>query len=379
MTQLLEGENLWDTLLMLSLYIFIPFFVWADVMMTIFAMVIYAACFVALKNYILRMKGEKIQGVNFLDADVLRDKEYSQEMLLGYIKRTAIILDEKIDIRDKDFYREAQISVLEELKKEWDEIEEKYGEVTEDMDKKGKKKKEFPLHKYIDSEELKKGYIDEFGDTKEFAKLNVSEDDLKAIVDSYKIGELFAYNIKLFEPRSFSDTEFHEFDRMVLLTKREIDKELVFAQTFLNVDGYFLNGFAAKCSLICLAWVVKDIPILFVNYSEADAFDKMDVVIDKDKAKSIQIRTMQRIIYSLRSFFERFHLEIEELESLFKAERKKRSKLSQRLRDEIERYDDGEGETYKDGIYLETKWVILLGLGWIVGIIFISLFAGVFI
>lgn len=332
-----SGRNAWWSLFNFTMPMFIVGFIY-NVYWTLAAMLVYLVAFFAAKEFQFRKKLQKTSGVHYLDADVVRDKDYSQEIFLGFIKSSKLYLGD-IDINQTTFYKKIELKVQMETLAEF-----------EDLDEKDRKKLIEGMK--LSAEEKKK-------------EEEVNEKIKKA--SDGNLGTLRAYMVTMSEKKAFQDTFKHTFENMVLVTRRPIEDDLIFSQTLMNVDNWLITGFSAKCSLIVLGWITNDIPVFYIHYSERDAVDKIDAVIDAGKVKDIQLTTMQRMIFSLRNFFNRFELDIEEKKEMNDAETKRSSRLIQMLKNEREKLDDIGSEYLDYGkIKLKVWQTIFLGSGWFV-------------
>lgn len=149
--------------------------------------------------------------------------------------------------------------------------------------------------------------------------------------------ELRAYIVKLSEETNFADEPEIKFDRMVILTRREFEKEFHFSDLplYLPDDQIDLIGQAASAWMVKIAWLPDAIPMMLVAYTERDVEEFMDMVIDASAIKSLKERVLERMYFNMLNHYRMFQNKIDEAEFMSERDRENyelvRRKFSTRL------------------------------------------------
>jgi len=102
-----KGERGWQNLFMLSIYAFTFIFMFVpNPMWVIIGAVVYSSCFGWLNAKAKLKKKEEIEGIQYLDCLVVKDKQYSEPMLIGVLNHSELKLTE-VDIEDTELYQQS--------------------------------------------------------------------------------------------------------------------------------------------------------------------------------------------------------------------------------------------------------------------------------
>jgi len=315
-SEMYSGQYGWYTALQYSMIGFLVAFILIPPEHKIYLLplgVMYALLFWGIQNKYILEKKDKIEGNRFIDAWIVRDKAYSEEILFGFSKPEAIDLKikdpnkkiEKTEFFQKitaeleaELYAEQQAQVLELDSQTFkmtniggnNQLSQPSPTITNN--KKGNQK-QAPVNPY-----------------KNTLTVKIDPKREKKFEDFLEKNEPHAYNLRLYEPVEYFDTDEHRFSRMILICRDEFEKSFVFSKIGMDVDGYSINAQAAKANLVHLAWIGDDFPLMIVDYTERDAINRIDNVIDSDIIQSLKEKVMERMIHRHRNAFKRFEMEL---------------------------------------------------------------------
>jgi hypothetical protein len=182
--------------------------------------------------------------------------------------------------------------------------------------------------------------------------------------------ELRAYIVKLSQPTHFADSPDIEFDRIVLLCRREFEKEFHFTDLplYLTEDEIDVVGQAGSGWFVKIADLPDGLPMMLVAYTERDVEEFMDVIIDANAIKSLKERVLERMHLNMLNSYRKYEEKINEAEFLAEKDRADKEKLLRRFKERLALLDNDTQEKIQD--YQEEKlkkWQQLaLGAGWVV-------------
>jgi len=281
--------------------------------------VIYLLAFWGIQNKVILAKKEKIEGNRFIDARIVRDKGYSEDLLLGFANFELLDLgnnDKKIE--DIDFYRKLKKTVKHKMLTDRISIELEMqstdnifnsGNFLPLNDKKDKEDIQKTITVKPSNSELTTFYSQEI-QTLEEAEIRVNKDREKVFMEFLQTNSLYAYSGDLYEGVAFNDSQEHKFDTCILICRGELETELLFSKLELLVEGYEVSAQAAKAELITIAWIGSYCPIFLIDYTERHAVNKLDKVITGTLLQTIKERTMEKWIFSKKHFFKRFEAQL---------------------------------------------------------------------
>ena len=237
----LKGENKWFTIYSWTLYAFILAFALAP--KTLFAMFLivvvfgfYSVCYFFARFKVRQKEYEKIQAIKFIESKFVRDRGYREELMIGieqieelYINSEYIDPKGIVPIEEMEEFKLAQKRIIHELQQ-----------------------RENPIVSRVVMDE-DTGVIIEINEPniESFQSNNQKmRDSIKSKLFVEKMEDLHAYYVKLYEPRAFSDSKKHEFERMILVTFGEFESLFTFTKTSLYVNGYFVDGLVSRGRLL---------------------------------------------------------------------------------------------------------------------------------
>ena len=358
----LKGENKWFTLYSWSLYLFIlAFGLFAKrglvaILIILAVLAFYSVCFFFARFKRRQKEYEKIQGIKFLESKFIRDRGYREELMIGieqieelYINSEFIDPKGVLAIEEMEEYKLARKRIISELKQRENPI----------------------VSRVVMNEETGAIVTINEPNIEAFQTDNQKmRDTIKSKLFVEQLGDLHAYYVKLYEPRAFSDSKKHEFERMILVTYGDFESLFTFTKESLYVDGYFVDGLVSSGTFIIIDWVGHDLPMVFCRFSENEAFKMSNHVLDANSIVTIREKIKNRMIYDYRSFFKRFDSEIEEERALTKSYEDKSLVLFQKLAHQSSSTMKG-GEirldpiTPKGTIKMKIFPFILLIMGWV--------------
>jgi len=283
--------------------------------------VIYLLAFWGIQNKVILAKKEKIEGNRFIDARIVRDKGYSEDLLLGFANFQQLDLSNTDkNIEDLDFYKIIKKQIKNKILTEKMSIELEMQSTNGAFN---------PVNFYNPDnkkpKENEEGLTDVFKTELEDIenaeiKINVEQRD---IFKKYlKENSLYAYSGDLYEGVSFDDTDKHKFDGCILICRNELESEFLFSKLTLLVEGYEVSAQAAKAELITIAWIGSYYPVFLVDYTERHAVNKLDSIITGNLSQTIKEKVMEQWIFGKKNFFERFEKQLRqksvEAEEIFK-------------------------------------------------------------
>jgi len=315
----------------------------------------YSVCFFFARFKVRQKRYEEIQAIKFLESRFIRDRGYREELMIGieqieelYINSEFIDPKGVVKIEEMEEFKLARKRIIHELKQ-----------------------RENPIVSRVVMDE-DTGAIIEINEPnlESFQSDNQKmRDSLKSKLFVDKLEDLHAYYVKLYEPKSFSDSQKHEFERMILVTYGDFESLFSFTKESLYVNGYFVNGLVSSGTFIIIDWVGYDLPMVFARFTENEAFKMSNHVLDANSIVFIREKIKNRMIYDFRSFFKRYDSEIEEERALTKAYEDKSLTLFQKLAHQSSSQMQG-GQitldtTPKGIIKLKKIPFIILILGWV--------------
>jgi len=114
-SQEFKGERGWQNLFMLSIYAFTFVFMFVpNPLWVIIGAIVYSTCFGWLNAKAKLKKKEEIEGIQYLDCLIVKDKQYSEPMLIGIQNYSELKLSE-IDIEDTELYEQAMNKYKSEI------------------------------------------------------------------------------------------------------------------------------------------------------------------------------------------------------------------------------------------------------------------------
>ena len=356
----LKGENKWFTLYSWSLYLFIFSFAIVpitllNVFIILLILAFYSVCFFFARFKVRQKRYEEIQAIKFLESKFIRDRGYREELMIGieqieelYINSEFIDPKGVVKIEEMEEFKLARKRIIHELKQRENPI---VSRVVMDEDTGAIIEINEPNLESFQSDNQK------------------TRDTLKSKLFVDKLEDLHAYYVKLYEPKSFSDSQKHEFERMILVTYGDFESLFSFTKESLYVNGYFVNGLVSSGTFIIIDWVGYDLPMVFARFTENEAFKMSNHVLDANSIVFIREKIKNRMIYDFRSFFKRYDSEIEEERALTKAYEDKSLTLFQKLAHQSSSQMQG-GQitldtTPKGIIKLKKIPFIILILGWV--------------
>lgn len=182
--------------------------------------------------------------------------------------------------------------------------------------------------------------------------------------------DLEAYMVKLAEPTHFADDDKLEFDRMVVLCRREFEKEFLFSDMplYLPDDEIDVIGQAASAWLVRVAWLPDGIPMMLCTYTERDVEEFMDIVIDADAIKTLKERVLERMHLNMLDAYRKYEDRIEQAEFLAEKDRADKEILLRKIKERLALMDNDTKDTMDDispTTSLKTWQLLLLALGWV--------------
>jgi len=357
----LKGENKWFTIYSWTLYGFILSFAFVpfsliNYLIILIVLAFYSLCFFFARFKVRQKEYERIQGIKFLESKFIRDRGYREEIMIGieaieelYINSEFIDPQGVLSIEEMEEYKLAKKRIISELKQRENPI---ISRVEMDEETGAIKKINEPNLESFQSENQK------------------MRDKIKSKLFVEQMGDLHAYYVKMYEPKAFSDSRKHEFERMILVTYGDFESLFTFTKESLYVNGYFVDGLVSSGTFVIIDWVGHDLPMVFARFTENEAFKMSNHVLDANSIVTIREKIKNRMIYDYRSFFKRFDSEIEEERALTKSYEDKSMVLFQKLAHQSAHQMQGGGqivipEVPKGKISMKILPFIILLLGWV--------------
>lgn len=272
--------------------------------------IIYMLAFWGIQNKVILMKKDKIEGNRFIDARIVRDKGYSEDLLLGFANFQQLDLGNyDKNIEDLDFFKVIKNQVKNKILTEKMSIELEMQSTNGIFNPVSFANIEEKKKKENEPKDLVKVFSDELEELDK-AEIQVNLDQQEVFKKFLKENSLFAYSGDLYEGVSFDDTSKHEFNTCIIVCRNELEKEFLFSKLTLLVEGYEISAQAAKADLITIAWIGSYCPIYLVAYTERHSINKLDSIITGNLAQTIKEKVMEQWIFAKKNFFARFEKDL---------------------------------------------------------------------
>lgn len=191
---------------------------------------------------------------------------------------------------------------------------------------------------------------------------------------------LYVTMIELARDHSWYDMPESPFNKIVLITRREYEKEFHFANLELNLDdGINVNGQAARCWFTRIATLPDNIPMFLSVFTERDVEEEyLHLIADSNTMKSLREKVLTQMVIDLLEKQRSHQAEILTEKSFAQIATKREVLTRKRMNTELVRLDNTTNQRMsKIGIRLTPFKTILLGAGWGVSIILLGILLGV--
>jgi hypothetical protein len=247
--------------------------------------------------------------------------------------------------------------------------------------RKNKKPKAKKIPDIVNTEMLKiaDSYIEELEKKLEEEKQKESQIILLNEKQTEKIdlSQMRAYIVKLSQMTHFSDDDSIEFDRIVILTKREFENEFIFSDLYLYLadDEIDITGQAASAWLLRIGWLPDNIPILCSMYTEKDLIHQMDPVITAEGIQTEKEQILERMYLNMKDKYRKYKNKIEEAEFMAASDREDKEKLQRKFKARHALMDNASQEVFEKEKNENLGWQIGTISGWGLALIILLIVA----
>lgn len=180
--------------------------------------------------------------------------------------------------------------------------------------------------------------------------------------------DLHAYIMRLSEETHFADTPEVKFDRMVIFTRREFEKEFHFSDLplYLPEDEIDVIGQAASAWMVRIAWLPDNVPLMLVAYTERDIEGFMDIIIDANAIKTLKEKVLERMHLNMLNRYRMFQNMVDEAKFMAKRDRENYELVLRKFRTRLALLDNDTESRIGESDYAFNKWQLFgLSLGWV--------------
>jgi hypothetical protein len=202
------------------------------------------------------------------------------------------------------------------------------------------------------------------------------------VISKLDVTQLHATMYPLTNQQTFEDDPDLYFSRVVIVSKREHDKEYDWGtQTLLLDDGALVEGQTAKCWLARIGWIQydinEDVPVLYSLFTGKDVQEILDLVIDANALQSLREEVLAGLLLNLQNDFKKYRDMIETAQNFQDTAEKREIMLRKKVRTDLLQLDHNIEESIPEtGYRLEWWGLLLLGIGWLGFLLCLGLLIG---
>jgi hypothetical protein len=172
-------------------------------------------------------------------------------------------------------------------------------------------------------------------------------------------------------PQHFADDDTIEFNRVIVVSRREPDKEYGWGgQTLFLDDGAIVEGQTAKAWFVRLGYIKYDlnevIPLVYCFCTIKDVQHLLDLVVEANAIVSIREEVLARLVLDMKNNFNKFQAIIDTATDFKEKAERREELLRKQVRTDLVRLDNNIEEAIDSNKIKMSAWqVVVLALGWV--------------